>query len=100
MIDYQDVSIQAINFNATGAEEVYENLRILYTTPEGSVPFDRSFGINTDFLDEPDVLARGKLIVEYTEKTKIFEPRVRVDQVTFDPTETGQLKPKVVIRFE
>ncbi|WP_163538312.1 GPW/gp25 family protein [Gracilibacillus sp. YIM 98692] len=101
MIDYQEVTIQNINFSAIGAQEIYENLRILYTTPEGSIPFDREFGINMAFLDQPTQIAQGRLIVEYTEKTKRFEPRAVVQEVLFDQDEqTGHLQPKVVIAID
>lgn len=101
MIDYQSVTINSINFNAVGNEEIYENLKVLYTTPEGTVPFDRTFGINIDFLDEPIQIAKGRLIVEYTEKTKRYEPRASVQEVLFDiHGQTGRILPKVVINID
>lgn len=100
MIDWQAVRIENINFSATGVNEIYENLRILYTTPEGAVPFNRKFGINTSFLDEPDPIAQGRMIVEYTQKTRQFEPRATVKEVYFDvDTQNGKMVPRVVIEF-
>lgn len=100
MIDYQAVTIENINFMAQGDQEVYENLKILYTTPERTVPFARGFGINTDFLDQPIPIAQSRLIVEYTEKTRRFEPRANVQEVLFNTdVETGRIIPKVVINI-
>lgn len=99
VIDLNSVSIN-INLNAQGAEEIYQNLQVLYTTSEGTVPFDREFGINLDMLDYPIPLAEGKLIVEYTEKTKRFEPRASVKEVIFEhSSKEGVLVPKVVIEI-
>ena len=101
MIDYRQVAIQSINYGAQGNDEVYENLKVLYTTPVGSVAFDRNFGINTDFLDEPDPVAQGRLLIEYREKAKIYEPRASVQEVLFTSNqETGNLTPKVVIAID
>ncbi|WP_100406680.1 GPW/gp25 family protein [Bacillus solitudinis] len=101
MIDYEAVTIESIDFSAQGTEEVYENLRVLYTTPLGSVPFNRSFGVSTDFLDEPLPIAKGFLIVEYREKTRRFEPRATVQEVLFDEdVQTGRIIPKVVITID
>ncbi|MGO4890283.1 hypothetical protein ACJ2A9_21250 [Anaerobacillus sp. MEB173] len=101
MIDYKAVNVEVINFSAIGIDEVYQNLKVLYTTPEGTVPFDREFGINTDFIDEPIPIAQGRLIVEYTDKTRRFEPRATVDEVFFHTdVNTGKLVPRVVIRID
>lgn len=98
MIDYSLVQIGGIDFAAEGNAEIYQNLKILYTTPVGTVPYDRNFGINTEYLDAPLPLAQGRLIVEYTEKTKVYEPRATVKEVNFEmDSENGKLIPKVVI---
>ncbi|WP_106494870.1 hypothetical protein [Lentibacillus sp. Marseille-P4043] len=102
MINYQSVEISGIDpFREQGGNEIYQNLRMLYTTAEGAVPFDRSFGINTDLLDEPLTIAKGRLMVEYRQKTKRFEPRVSVREVTFTADSLdGRLIPKVVIEVD
>lgn len=99
-IDLNSVLIENINLDAEGYEEIYQNLQVLYTTPEVTVPFDRGFGINLDILDNPLHLLEGKLIVEYTEKTRRFEPRASVKEVTFDYTKDGTVIPKVVIDID
>jgi phage baseplate assembly protein W len=100
MIEYNSVVIENINFAAQGNEEIFQNLMVLYTTIEGTVPFDREFGINIDFIDEPAPIAQGKLIVEYTQKTRRFEPRASVSEVKFGVNpQTGNFIPKVVINL-
>ncbi|WP_404427312.1 hypothetical protein LG296_01710 [Ureibacillus chungkukjangi] len=98
IIDYSSVLISDIDFAAEGNSEIFQNLKTLYTTIAGTVPFDREFGINIDFLDMPIPLAQGRLIVEYAEKTSIYEPRASVKEVDFEvDTVNGKLIPKVVI---
>lgn len=100
MIDLNRVTIYAVNFDAQGSEEIYQNLRTLYTTPVGTVPFDRDFGVNFDILDNSLPVAQGRLTVEYIEKTRKYENRAIVKEVDFiDNTENGLLIPKVVIEI-
>ncbi len=87
-----------IIFDASGAEEIVQNVRTIITTARGSVPLDRNFGINIDVLDLPLEEAKGRLVVEYTEQIKRYESRARVSEVTFETDALqGKLYPKVVI---
>lgn len=89
-----------IKFDAQGVEEIYQNLMIIYTTPIGTVPYDREFGIDISFLDQPIHIARGMITMEYTEKTLRYEPRAAVSEVHFDQDElNGELVPRVVIEL-
>jgi len=101
VIDFESVIIEGIDFNASGQKEVYQNLKILFTTPERSIPFNREFGINPSFMDEPLPIARNRILVEYIEKTKRFEPRASIQEVFFsEDQETGNLIPKVVVSVD
>jgi hypothetical protein len=95
-IELSDVALQ-IDFSATGANEVIQNVKTIITTPAGTVPFDRDFGIDWSLLDLPIREARAKLTVEYIEKIKKYEPRASVNSISFTANEQGQLIPKVVI---
>ncbi|OLS34225.1 hypothetical protein BTR22_19245 [Alkalihalophilus pseudofirmus] len=106
MIQYESVQIQGTsqegwNFAATGVEEVLQNVKMIFTTPAGTVPFDREFGINIDFLDKPIHLAQAMIRMEYAEKIAAYESRARVLEVSFmsDPYK-GLLIPKVVIDID
>lgn len=79
-------------------EEILQNLRLLFSTPAGTVPFDRSFGIDWSIVDKPLQMAKGLLTVEYIEKVKKYEPRAKVKRVTFNcDGSKGILIPRVVI---
>lgn len=95
-----DIKNPKIDFAATGPDEILRNVRMIITTVAGTVPFDREFGVNIDFLDLPLPQAQGRLTIEYIEKIRRYEPRVKVEEVTFtqDPL-NGVIIPKVVISF-
>ncbi|MFC4403327.1 hypothetical protein [Gracilibacillus xinjiangensis] len=76
-------------------------MKVLYTTPKGTVAFDRNFGIDISFIDDPLPIAQGRLMVEYRQKTRQYEPRAFVQEVIFDSEPTsGKLIPKVVIEID
>jgi len=82
------------------AEEIIRNIRMIFTTPMGTVPFDRDFGIDWSILDKPLPQAKGLLTVEYINKVRQYEPRARVQEVTYKHEGTdGSLIPKVVINL-
>ena len=98
MIDLQNVQI--VNIGASGNNEVIRNLNIIYTTLQGTVPFDRNFGIDPDILDEPIDIAKAKLTVEIINQTQKYEERASVNEVSFDiDTENGKITPKVVVNI-
>lgn len=88
-----------INFNGTTVigttSEISENINNIISTPEGTVPFDRDFGIDTSLLDEPINLAQGLITVEIIKKVQLYEPRVNVKEVIFITDDDNNLIPKV-----
>lgn len=80
-------------------EEILKCLQTLYETPVGTVALDRNFGLNWDFLDLPMQQAKGRLTIEMIEKTRMYEPRVSIENVNFTQNNDGKLKAKVVLRF-
>lgn len=91
MFNYESVIIENVD-NA----DIYKCLKTLLTTPQGTVPFDRNFGINTELLDEPLNYAKGKIISEYYSKIKKYEPRVKIKEIFF-VNDYDKIIPKVVI---
>lgn len=95
MINASDVEI---DFSASGNSEILQNIQVILTTPAGTVPFDRDFGIDMNILDAPIGVAKAKLTVEYIKKIKKYEPRADVKKISFTTDATsGSLIPKVVI---
>lgn len=78
-------------------QDIMEGLRHLCTTLSGSIPLDREFGINSDFLGAPLDVAKNMLALEFIEKIEKYEPRVVVDEVRFEVEEDGTLIPSIFI---
>jgi len=78
-------------------EEVKQNIRFLLSTPKGSVPLNREFGISLELLDNPTPVAKQRLIAEIISAIERWEPRARVTKVWFEEDESGKLVPRVDI---
>lgn len=78
--------------------EIVRNVRTILTTPLGSCPLYREFGLDVSWLDKPLPTAQNLYALAAMEAVERWEPRVRVSGVTFeaDPAD-GHLKAKVVI---
>lgn len=46
-------------------KEQVERLRFIFSTPKGSVPLERDFGIDFDVVDMPMEMSKGKLTEEF-----------------------------------
>lgn len=84
-------------FTGDALAELDRQLALLLSTREGTMPLDRTFGLNMDFVDMPPEAAKSLYAAEVTEKVSKFIPAVRVQEITWSRVESGQLKPKVVI---
>lgn len=78
-------------------EDVMRCLRTLLSTPAGTAPLSRDFGIDNSLVDGPMNVAQNILAVEIMEKVIRYEPRVRVKEVEFIPSTDGRISAKVVI---
>ncbi len=98
MIDIKEAVIILNDIKGEEAEDIRRCLTTLYSVREGEQPLDRGFGLSWDFLDQPENIARNLLALEVIEKTKRYEPRVKVDKVEFETGIEGQMIP--VIRLK
>ena len=72
-----------LQWNLTGAEAVDQELKILLTTPRGSVVMDRDFGIDMSLLATPVQTARARAQQDIVAAIRRYIPRCRVTRVTF-----------------
>lgn len=88
-----------IEYTATEATvaELDSRLSLLLSTREGTMPLDREFGLNMDFLDMPPETAKSLYTAEVTKKVAKFIPEARVKSVTWTSDGAGKIIPKVVI---
>jgi phage baseplate assembly protein W len=74
-------------------EEIKQNLRMIITTPKGSVPFDRRFGIDLLALDAPMTGLKASITRDIVEAVAEYEPRVEDVEIGFVPNnETGKVE--------
>lgn len=101
-MDLSDISISfeyGSGDNAT-EREIIRNVQTILTTPVGTCPLYRDFGIDTSVLDNPMDVAQNFYAVEVIDAIERYEPRVQVREVTFTPDMSGKLTAKVVIAYE
>ena len=80
-------------------EEIIQNVQTILSTPQYSVPLDRSFGIDGILVDEPLPLAAAKVRSKIVAAVEYYEPRVKVTKVSFTGDDNGKFVPKVVIKI-
>lgn len=98
-MEYEVAATHApIIFGATDQAEIEQNIRTLLTTPQGSVPLDRNFGIDMTALDEPQPVAEARLTNRIRSSIRQYEPRAIVLGIRYErDAENGRLMP--VIRY-
>lgn len=74
-------------------KEVLQNVRTIVTTLKGSVPLDRAFGIDSDVIDLPVQQAMARLSNEIFQAVKKYEPRAKIESISFTGEDAGRLVP-------
>ena len=93
-----DNTPKPIKLGLTGIEEIAQNIHLILSTPKGSVPLDRNFGINWDLIDKPFPATIQLLKAEVVKAIETYEPRVKVKEVKVkDATPDGQLSIGVLV---
>lgn len=78
-----DLSNISISFDeySSGDEalrrEVERNIKTVLSTPIGTCPLYRNFGISIEMLDTPTIVAQNILTVAIIEAIETWEPRVQ-----------------------
>lgn len=68
----------------TTVQEVLQNIAVILSTPQFSVPLDRKLGMLQRFVDKPIQVAQPILISEVMDAVERDEPRAEVLNVTFE----------------
>ena len=81
-------------------EEILQNVRTVCTTPKGTVPLDRDFGLDQTLLDAPIAVAKARYTSEIISVVQRYEPRVKVMRVLYDGDGAeGRLNAKVQVKI-
>lgn len=91
--------IESINLAPQSTEEeVLQNVAMIISTPQFSVPLDRGFGLSQEFVDKPIPAQKALLVSAVLNAVEQKEPRVTVKSVTFQEGEKpGALIPVVEV---
>lgn len=73
-----------INWKATGAERIVQNVQNLLRTRQFEVPFMRELGINPDFIDAAPHSIQTDFVAHVTELIEDGEPRASVLDVRIE----------------
>jgi phage baseplate assembly protein W len=73
-----------IELGAKGILEIMQNVRTVLTTPKGTQPLDRDFGISLEFLDSPVLEIRAKAEQECVLALRKYEPRAVIKKIRWD----------------
>jgi len=87
--------------NQSVVQEVIQNVRMIITTPKGTVPLDREFGIDNGSIDRPLAIAQARMSSDIVAQVKRYEPRARVTKIVYSDSSAaidGKLKP--IVRIE
>ena len=95
-----DSTISRINWNASGVEEVLQNVKTIITTPIFSVPLRRNWFIDLSLLDNPMNVAQAKLRSHIYELIKVHEPRAVVKEIHFIQDNTDSMDGKSIIQIK
>ena len=94
--------LKAIRLNeADTVNAVLQNIAVILSTPKGTVPLYRDFGLDWTILDKPMPVAKVMLISEVREAIERWEPRAEVVNVysSEDPAQPGVLIPTVEVNI-
>ena len=99
-VNPRDLSTITLNQSDVVAS-VLQNIAIILSTRQQSVPLYRGFGLPMRFIDKPIPVARPMMIAEIQEAIMEFEPRATLLGVTFEIDESapGKLIPTVEVEI-
>lgn len=91
----------SVNFAPeTTVEEILQNVAVILSTPQYSVPLDRGFGLEQKFLDKPMEVAKSMMVDDVITAIEGYEPRAKVLSVGFEEGIEGYLSPSVEVEID
>lgn len=79
---------------------VLQNIALILKTKRGTVPLDRDFGLEMQFIDKPIDIAETIAYTEVTEAVEEYEPRASVTDVSFSTGADGKMILNVEVEIE
>ena len=81
-------------------DEVVKRINKLLTTPKGTMPLDREYGVDySEIIDLPPPIAQNTYVVEAAEAINKYEPGFALESIEFDAdeSEAGQFRGVVTL---
>ena len=96
--------LSEIRIGVTGTDEIYQNVRTILATTQGSVFLDRHFGTDGTLIDQPSPAAMARYRNHVVTEIEKQEPRGKVVSVSFGTADSdsgdGMLRPSVRIKIK
>ena len=87
----------SIDWNATGIEQLKNNVLNILRTRLGEVPYMPTLGIDFDHVDTPLLQHRAVLVAEVRQQLTRWEPDAMLDDLRIVREESGDYQIEVVI---
>ena len=84
----------------TLTQEVAQNIRSIITTPKGSVPMFREFGLSENLTDSPVNEAAAKIKAEIIMAVRKYEPRAKIKSINFEADNSGRLGVRITFTLQ
>ena len=83
------------------ARSIAQNIAIILSTRQGSIPFYRDFGLPMRYIDKPVNVAKTIMRAEVEDAVRAFEPRASIIGVSFevDAKDPGKLIPVLEVEI-
>lgn len=86
-----------VDWNATGIEQIKNNVLNILRTRLGEVPYMPTLGIRFDYVDTPLTEAQAGLVAEIRRQLTLWEPDAMLDDLRIVREESGDYQIEVVI---
>lgn len=93
----ESVVVIADDSNTTFLNFARESLEVLISTPEGTAPLDRNFGLNQSFLSLPPDTAKTLFAQELITKVEMYIPEISITEIDITVDSDGILRPVITV---
>lgn len=98
MASIENAKVSFAYLSASEIQKIQRSAETLLSTVSGTMPMDREFGLNCDFLDYPIDTAANMYALEVAEKVRKYIPEASVLETKFDlDRAAGIIYPTVVL---
>ncbi|MDO4301790.1 MAG: GPW/gp25 family protein [Clostridia bacterium] len=81
-------------------EEIIQNIHTILSTPKGSVPMYRDFGLDFDVVDKNINAVKSLIVNAIYDAIEKYEPRASIVNITFDgDAMRGKIVPVVEVNI-